>query len=140
MPVAPEEVEDKTEIPEPEPVPTEPPPPPARSPSPAEEVIEAEPLNYIEGVSKPYFHRNIKGTSNGGLLIDILFHKIISECCIFNFFLINSTVVKTISLTKKGVIEEYNEWWDTMGEFKSGRSMNNESSLAGDKHVRVMQI
>lgn len=40
----------------------------------------------------------------------------------------------------KGVIEEYNEWWDTKGEFKSGRPKNNESSLAGDKHVRVMQI
>jgi len=41
---------------------------------------------------------------------------------------------------QKGVNEEYNEWWDTKGEFNSRRSMNYESSLAGDKHVRVMQI
>ncbi|XP_022174782.1 obscurin-like isoform X6 [Myzus persicae] len=97
MPVPPQEVivekEIKEEVPQVEPVPTEP-PPPERSPSPAEEEIESEPLKYTEGVSKPYFHVNIKGTSRGG------------------------------------VIEEYNEWWDTKGEFKSGRSMNNESSLA----------
>ncbi|XP_050059981.1 obscurin isoform X6 [Aphis gossypii] len=99
MPVPEKEVivekEIKEEIPIPpiEPVPTEP-PPPERSPSPAEEEIESEPLKYVEGVSKPYFHVNIKGTNHGG------------------------------------VIEECNEWWDTKGEFKSGRSMNNESSLA----------
>ncbi|XP_026820139.1 obscurin-like isoform X5 [Rhopalosiphum maidis] len=99
MPVPQKEVivekEIKEEVPAPqvEPIPTEP-PPPERSPSPAEEEIESEPLKYVEGVSKPYFHVNIKGTSRGG------------------------------------VIEECNEWWDTKGEFKSGRSMNNESSLA----------
>lgn len=60
------------EMPIPEPVPIEP-PPPERSPSPAEEVIEAEPLKYIEGVSKPYFHVNIKGTNHGGLLTNIYF-------------------------------------------------------------------
>ncbi|XP_029346662.1 obscurin isoform X6 [Acyrthosiphon pisum] len=87
------EIIEEVPIPQVEPVPTEP-PPPERSPSPAEEEIESEPLKYIEGVSKPYFHVNIKGTSRGG------------------------------------VIEECNEWWDTKGEFKSGRSMNNESSLA----------
>ncbi|XP_060875327.1 obscurin isoform X5 [Metopolophium dirhodum] len=87
------EIKEEEPIPQVEPVPTEP-PPPERSPSPAEEEIESEPLKYIEGVSKPYFHVNIKGTSRGG------------------------------------VIEECNEWWDTKGEFKSGRSMNNESSLA----------
>lgn len=54
-------------------VPVEPPvvPPPERSPSPCEEEIEAEPLNYVEGVSKPYFHVNIKGTNHGGLLLNI---------------------------------------------------------------------
>lgn len=46
-------------------------PPPERSPSPCEEEIEAEPLNYIEGVSKPYFHVNIKGTNHGGLSLNI---------------------------------------------------------------------
>ncbi|XP_050440776.1 obscurin isoform X38 [Adelges cooleyi] len=40
-------------------------PPPERSPSPAEEEIESEPLKYIEGVSKPYFHTNITGTNHG---------------------------------------------------------------------------
>lgn len=71
MPV-PQVVEEVKEepIPEVEPVPTEP-PPPERSPSPADEVIEAEPLKYIEGVSKPYFHVNIKGTNHGGSLINI---------------------------------------------------------------------
>ncbi|KAL4084741.1 hypothetical protein QTP88_027657 [Uroleucon formosanum] len=88
-----QEIKEEVSIPQVEPVPTEP-PPPERSPSPAEEEIESEPLKYTEGVSKPYFHVNIKGTSHGG------------------------------------VIEECNEWWDTKGEFKSGRSMNNESSLA----------
>ncbi|XP_025192239.1 obscurin isoform X4 [Melanaphis sacchari] len=87
------DIKEEIPIPQVEPVPTEP-PPPERSPSPAEEEIESEPLKYIEGVSKPYFHLNIKGTSRGG------------------------------------IIEEYNEWWDTKGEFKSGRSMNYESSLA----------
>lgn len=71
MPVPPQEVivekEIKEEVPQVEPVPTEP-PPPERSPSPAEEEIESEPLKYTEGVSKPYFHVNIKGTSRGGLL------------------------------------------------------------------------
>lgn len=57
------------EIPIPEvPAPIIEPPPPERSPSPAEEEIESEPLNYVEGVSKPYFHVNIRGTSHGGLL------------------------------------------------------------------------
>lgn len=64
------------EVPIPEvPVPVEP-PPPERSPSPAEEVIEAEPMKYIEGVSKPYFHVNIKGTNHGGLLTNILYFYI----------------------------------------------------------------
>lgn len=79
MPVVHEEVEEKKEEPIPEPEPTQP-PPPARSPSPCEEVIEPEPLNYIEGVSKPFFHRNIKGTNHGGLLANILFYKILSMC------------------------------------------------------------
>ncbi|XP_060852356.1 obscurin isoform X8 [Rhopalosiphum padi] len=87
------EIKEEVPVPQVEPIPTEP-PPPERSPSPAEEEIESEPLKYVEGVSKPYFHVNIKGTNRGG------------------------------------VIEECNEWWDTKGEFKSGRSMNNESSLA----------
>jgi len=59
-------VEEIKEVPIPEPVPVVP-PPPERSPSPCEEEIEAEPLKYIEGVSKPFFHVNIKGTSHGGL-------------------------------------------------------------------------
>jgi len=71
MPVPKQEVVDK-EIPIPEPIPIEP-PPPERSPSPVEEVIEAEPLKYIDGVSKPYFHVNIKGTNHGGLLTKIYF-------------------------------------------------------------------
>lgn len=72
MPVPKQEVEDVIKVPVPE-VPAAPiePPPPERSPSPADEVIEAEPLNYIEGVSKPYFHVNIKGTNHGGLLANI---------------------------------------------------------------------
>lgn len=61
----------KEEVPIPEPVPIEP-PPPERSPSPAEEEIESEPLKYVDGVSKPYFHVNIKGNSRGGLLPNIL--------------------------------------------------------------------
>jgi len=64
------EIKEEVPIPQVEPVPTEP-PPPERSPSPAEEEIESEPLKYIEGVSKPYFHVNIKGTSRGGLLPNI---------------------------------------------------------------------
>lgn len=64
------ENEIKEPIPEVQPVPVDP-PPPERSPSPVEEVIEAEPMKYIEGVSKPYFHVNIKGTNHGGLLTNI---------------------------------------------------------------------
>lgn len=79
MPVVREEVVEKKEVPIPEPEPIEP-PPPARSPSPSEEVIEAEPLSYIEGVTKPFFHRNIKGTNHGGLLANIVFYKILSKC------------------------------------------------------------
>ncbi|KAL4084740.1 hypothetical protein QTP88_027657 [Uroleucon formosanum] len=59
-----QEIKEEVSIPQVEPVPTEP-PPPERSPSPAEEEIESEPLKYTEGVSKPYFHVNIKGTSHG---------------------------------------------------------------------------
>jgi len=59
------EIKEEILIPPIEPVPTEP-PPPERSPSPAEEEIESEPLKYVEGVSKPYFHLNIKGTNHGG--------------------------------------------------------------------------
>lgn len=74
MPVPQAVVDEVKEVPIPEvpteSVPTEP-PPPERSPSPADEVIEAEPLNYVEGVSKPYFHKNIKGTNHGGLLLNI---------------------------------------------------------------------
>jgi len=65
-----QEIKEEVPIPEVESVPTEP-PPPERSPSPAEEEIESEPLKYIEGVSKPYFHVNIKGTNHGGLLLNI---------------------------------------------------------------------
>lgn len=71
MPVPKQEVDDIITVPVPEvPAPIEP-PPPERSPSPADEVIESEPLKYIEGVSKPYFHVNIKGTNHGGLLASI---------------------------------------------------------------------
>lgn len=70
MPVPPQEVvvEEVKEVPIPDvqPVLVEP-PPPERSPSPADEVIESEPLKYIEGISKPFFHVNIKGNSHGGL-------------------------------------------------------------------------
>uniref|UniRef100_A0A2S2PE49 Muscle M-line assembly protein unc-89 n=1 Tax=Schizaphis graminum TaxID=13262 RepID=A0A2S2PE49_SCHGA len=58
------EIKEEVPVPQVEPIPTEP-PPPERSPSPAEEEIESEPLKYVEGVSKPYFHVNIKGTSRG---------------------------------------------------------------------------
>lgn len=71
MPVPKEEViiDEIKEVPILEPAPVEPiPPPPERSPSPCEEEIAAEPIKYVEGVSKPYFHVNIKGTNNGGLL------------------------------------------------------------------------
>lgn len=74
MPVVQEEVkivDEIKEIPPPEPIPE--PPQPERSPSPAEEEIEAEPLKYIEGVSKPFFHRNIKGINYEGLLAIINF-------------------------------------------------------------------
>lgn len=70
MPVPIQEIkveEEVKEVPIPQPEPIPEPPPPERSPSPCEEEIEAEPLNYIEGVSKPYFHVNIKGTNHGGL-------------------------------------------------------------------------
>ncbi|XP_050523342.1 obscurin isoform X47 [Daktulosphaira vitifoliae] len=83
----------------------DPPLSPERSPSPAEEVIEEEPLKYIPGVSKPYFHTNIKGTNHGG------------------------------------IFEENKEWWDVKGEYKSERSVNNESSLeAGENAVFECQI
>lgn len=72
MPVSNQELDNGIkEVPIPEVLAPIEPPPIERSPSPVEEVIEAEPLNYIEGVSKPYFHVNIKGTSHGGLLANI---------------------------------------------------------------------
>ncbi|XP_025423040.1 obscurin isoform X6 [Sipha flava] len=109
MPVPLQEVviEEVKEVPIPDIHPVLPvePPPPERSPSPADEVIEPEPLKYIEGVSKPFFHVNIKGNSHGGN------------------------------------IEECKEWWDSKGEFKSGRSMNNESSIAvGENTVFECEI
>lgn len=72
MPVPKQEVKAVEIIEVPIEVPVEPiVPPPERSPSPCEEEIEAEPLNYVEGVSKPYFHVNIKGTNHGGLSLNI---------------------------------------------------------------------
>lgn len=83
MPIQKQEVQidEIKEVTIPEPAPVEPvPPPPERSPSPCEEEIEAEPIKYVEGVSKPYFHVNIKGTNHGGLLTNVLFHKICFKC------------------------------------------------------------
>lgn len=72
MPVKQKEVTFAEEVKEEVPPPAEP-PPPERSPSPAEEEIESEPLKYIEGVSKPFFHRNIIGTNHGGWLTNRYF-------------------------------------------------------------------
>lgn len=94
MPVPQQEVvveEIKEPIPEVQPVPVEP-PPPERSPSPADEVIEPEPLKYTEGVSRPFFHVNIKGNSHGGLLANISFYYI--YVFKLKYFLINSTIDK----------------------------------------------
>lgn len=79
MPVPQQEVvvEEIKEVPIPEvPIPEVPVelPPSERSPSPADEVIEPEPLKYIEGVSRPFFHVNIKGNSHGGLFANILLY------------------------------------------------------------------
>jgi len=102
MPAPKQEIVDDgiKEIPIPEPVPIQP-PPPERSPSPVEEEVESEPLKYIEGVSKPYFHVNIKGTSHGGLLTNIYLLKYISSVLIYNYHLVNIIIDKIAWLNEK---------------------------------------